>query len=185
MFVPLDRRKSHMFGPIYAFNFESRQALFAATMEAATQLNPQERMAARFAAALARSPSLAVFITKEAVDLAKLSTALNSVSPANQDPFEALQRVMQAQPRSHQSEESGDDQEMPASGFVGVQMSPEVRAFFEHLNEKFAEAPGESVSPSEVLLALLDFNSEVADVFKANGFHISALRDFIRNHGAA
>lgn len=138
-------------GPIAQFTFESRRALFLAAMESAAH-EDSEGLAGYLAANFARSPSVAPFIADCGVDLVGILHELNSAPLA----------------------------ESPAPGFTGVRIPDTLLAFWKQLDENFADAPEQSVTPAQVLLLLLEYDPSVRGIFERHGFDLQRFRGTVR-----
>lgn len=138
-------------GPIAQFTQESRRALFSASMEAAAKQDT-DGLRGYLAAHLARSPSIATFITQSNVDLTAILKAMKS------DPVP----------------ENATDT-MPA----GIDLPQNLVRFWNELETNLANAPEQSVTPAQVLLLLLEYDPGVRATFEKHGFNVSRFRDSV------
>lgn len=180
-----------MFGPILSFTYETRQALLSATAEAAAR-GDAEGLAGYLAASFVRSPSLEPLIRSENVDLAGLLSALNS-APPGESAFDAFQRLINRDPGTcdmppdaqTQSQQMRRILPTESGTFTSVRMPDRVAAFWKELEKQFGHAPEQSVTPANVLLALLEYDESLRNIFTAHGLRFNALRGHVQDGDAA
>ena len=141
-------------GPIGPFTYESRQALFAAALEAAENHHSDD-LPRYVAAAFVRSPSIAPFVQQSHVDLPALLKDLGSAA---------------VEPHT-----------MQPDGFTGIRMPETLVTFFKQLEENLANSPEQSVTPPQVLLLLLEFDAGIRDVFSKHGFDLQKFRKTVES----
>jgi hypothetical protein len=166
------------------FTMETRQAMFGATADA-VQHNESEARSSYAAANLLRTSTIRTLTAAADLRIEDLLRDLHA-DPPGESAYDAFQHLIQSS--ASLPEEVLQEQrvsalshpamhKLPAQGFVALPMSRELAAAYQSLNEQFADAHEESVSPLPVLIALLETDSELQRVFERNGLTISMLRN--------
>lgn len=121
-------------------------------MEAAAKQDT-EGLRGYLAAHLARSSSLAAFITQSNVDLTGILKDMKS------DPVP----------------ENATDSMPPA-----IDLPDNLVTFWNELDTNLANAPEQSVTPAQVLLLLLEYDLDVRATFEKHGFNVGRFRDSVQ-----
>lgn len=163
------------------FTMETRQAMFSAVTDAVHH-NESHARSIYVAANLIRTSTLGALMASSNVRIDKVLRDLQADAPGESvfDAFQALIRGSATLPDDPEAEHTERSHpainKVPRERFVALPLSRELSSAYQALSEKFADAPEESVSPTPVLIALLESDSQLLTIFEQNGLTLSILR---------
>jgi hypothetical protein len=160
-----------LFEIVHLLNSEARRVVFGVVMDVyrsgRCEVEPTD-----FLAAVVRAPSLANELGSSGANVEALLLRLAAPSQGNGS-YERLQRLVD---EAERGEESSEDPTTaiglpPTGGFVALPLSAASKQLLHAMQQSFAGAASESVTPRQVLNVLLSSMPELAKLCGEFGVH--------------